>query len=43
MKELHPLKEIIKVGLEVATVYKAEAIRPIHLFMGILKHQQNSI
>tara|TARA_R110001583_G_scaffold93302_3_gene236159 strand:+ start:11738 stop:14191 length:2454 start_codon:yes stop_codon:yes gene_type:complete len=42
MKELYPLKEIIKTGLDVATVYKSEYIRPIHLFMGIIKHERNS-
>tara|TARA_R100000900_G_scaffold94229_4_gene73115 strand:+ start:11135 stop:13588 length:2454 start_codon:yes stop_codon:yes gene_type:complete len=42
MKELYPLKEIIRTGLDVATVYKSEYIRPIHLFMGILKHERNS-
>ena len=42
MKELYPLKEIIKIGLDVATVYKSEYIRPIHLFMGIIKHERNS-
>jgi ATP-dependent Clp protease ATP-binding subunit ClpC len=42
MKELYPLKEIIRIGLDVATVYKSEYIRPIHLFMGIIKHERNS-
>ena len=42
MKELHPIKEIIKTGLDVAAIHKADSIRPIHLFMGILKHQRNT-
>ena len=41
MKELHPIKEIIKIGLDSAANYKADFIRPIHLFVGLLKHQRN--
>jgi len=41
MKELYPIKEIIKTGLDSAANYKADFIRPIHLFIGLLKHQRN--
>ena len=42
MKELHPLKEIIKIGLDSAAGYNAKYIRPIHLFIGLLRHQKNA-
>ena len=42
MKELEPIKKIIRVGLSVAKGYDAPSIRPVHLFMGIIKHGNNS-
>ena len=42
MKELEPIKKIIRAGLEVAKGYDASSIRPVHLFMGIIKHGNNS-
>ena len=42
MKELEPIKKIIRTGLDVAKGYDASSIRPVHLFMGIIKHANNS-
>ena len=41
MKELEPIKKIIRAGLDVAKGYDASSIRPVHLFMGIIKHGNN--
>ncbi len=42
MKELEPIKTIIRTGLDIAKGYDAASIRPVHLFMGIIKHANNS-
>ena len=42
MKELKPIRKIIRAGLDVAKSYDSSFVKPSHLFMGVIKHEKNS-